>query len=58
MHATGTAVPGTSNLNPVPGRDVPNQATTPVSADGRFDIYNHSGSTHVVADLFGYFTNS
>ncbi|MCX5211674.1 PKD domain-containing protein [Kitasatospora sp. NBC_00240] len=57
VHATGTAVPDTSNLNPVPGRDVPNQVTTPVSADGRFDIVNHMGSTHVIADLFGYFTN-
>ncbi|WP_329496597.1 PKD domain-containing protein [Kitasatospora herbaricolor] len=57
VHATGTDLPGTSNLNPVPGRDVPNQVTTPVSADGRFDVFNHMGSTHVIADLFGYFTN-
>ncbi|WP_371480312.1 PKD domain-containing protein [Kitasatospora sp. NBC_00315] len=57
VHATGTALPGTSNLNPVPGRDVPNQVTTPVGADGRFDVFNHMGSTQVIADLFGYFTN-
>ncbi|WP_162002505.1 PKD domain-containing protein [Streptomyces sp. CB01881] len=55
--ATGTAKPGTSNLNATPGLDVPSHGTIPVDAQGRFDIANNAGSTHVVADLFGYYRN-
>ncbi|MBD0671793.1 PKD domain-containing protein [Streptomyces sp. CBMA156] len=55
--ATGTAKPGTSNLNASPGLDVPNHTTIPVDPQGRFDIANNSGTTHVIADLFGYYRN-
>ncbi|MFF2039612.1 PKD domain-containing protein [Kitasatospora sp. NPDC058170] len=55
--ATGSAKPGTSNLNATAGLDVPNHTTIPVDAQGRFDIANNSGSTHVIADLFGYYRN-
>ncbi|MFI9330582.1 PKD domain-containing protein [Kitasatospora sp. NPDC052868] len=55
--ATGSAKPGTSNLNATAGLDVPNHTTIPVDAAGRFDIANNSGSTHVIADLFGYYRN-
>ncbi|GAA2138307.1 hypothetical protein GCM10009760_19510 [Kitasatospora kazusensis] len=53
--ADGQAQPGTSNLNFAPGGTVPNHVTTPLGIDGKFDVYNSSGSTQVVADLFGYF---
>ncbi|WP_344467053.1 hypothetical protein [Kitasatospora kazusensis] len=39
----------------MPGRTVPNHVTTPLGADGAFDVHNSSGDTQVVADLFGYF---
>ncbi|MDH6132701.1 PKD repeat protein [Kitasatospora sp. MAA4] len=55
--ADGADRPGTSNLNFTAGQTVPNHVTTPVGADGAFDVYNFSGSTQVVADLFGYFHN-
>ncbi|GAA2142687.1 hypothetical protein GCM10009760_28100 [Kitasatospora kazusensis] len=54
--ADGTTKPGTSNLNFTAGQTVPNHVTTPVAENGGIDIYNHTGNTDVVADLFGYFT--
>lgn len=58
VHAHGAPRPGTSNLNLLPGATVPNHVTTPVGPDGRVDVYNHVGSTDVIADLFGYFTDA
>ncbi|WP_441250161.1 PKD domain-containing protein [Kitasatospora sp. McL0602] len=54
--ADGAAKPGTSNLNFLAGKTVPNHVTTPLGANGSFDVYNFLGQTQVVADLFGYFT--
>ncbi|MEV4612249.1 PKD domain-containing protein [Kitasatospora sp. NPDC049258] len=54
--ADGATRPDTSNLNTAPGLTTPNHVITPVGPQGSFDIYNHMGSTHVIADLFGYFT--
>ncbi|MER5637792.1 PKD domain-containing protein [Kitasatospora sp. NPDC002227] len=53
--AHGTPRPGTSNLNFTADQTVPNHVTTPLGADGSFDVYNFAGSTQVVADLFGFF---
>ncbi|MFI2609176.1 PKD domain-containing protein [Kitasatospora sp. NPDC018619] len=58
VHAHGAPRPGTSNLNLLAGQTVPNHVTTPVSADGKVDIYNHLGSTDIIADLFGYYTDA
>ncbi|MFB7674743.1 PKD domain-containing protein [Kitasatospora purpeofusca] len=58
VHAHGTPRPGTSNLNLLAGATVPNHVTTPVGADGKVDVYNHVGSTDIIADLFGYFTDA
>ncbi|MGW1176706.1 PKD domain-containing protein [Kitasatospora sp. NPDC002543] len=58
VHAHGTPRPGTSNLNVLAGQTVPNHVTTPVSSDGKVDIYNHLGSTDIIADLFGYYTDA
>jgi hypothetical protein len=44
--------PLASNLNLVPGRDVPNQVVSAVSADGRVCLYT-SAPTHLVVDLLG-----
>ncbi|MDH6705679.1 hypothetical protein P3T27_002401 [Kitasatospora sp. MAA19] len=58
VHADGSPRPITSNLNLLRGATVPNHVTTPVSADGKVGIYNHVGSTDIIADLFGYFTDA
>ncbi|MEU2449954.1 hypothetical protein ABZ605_07835 [Streptomyces sp. NPDC012765] len=52
---SGTARPGSSNLNWKTGQTVANLVTVPVGADGKVQIANLGwGSTHVVVDLFGY----
>ncbi|MFF4852727.1 PKD domain-containing protein [Streptomyces sp. NPDC001194] len=52
----GTTRPDASSLNTRPGDTVPNHVTTPV-ADGRVSVWNsHGGSTHVITDLLGWFT--
>lgn len=55
-YASGTARPGTSNVNFTAGQTVANQVVVPIGADGKVAIYNHVGSTHVVADLAGYYS--
>lgn len=50
----GTARPGSSNLNWFGGQTVPNLVVVPVGQDGTVDLYVNS-TTHVVADVFGYF---
>ncbi|MER5637864.1 PKD domain-containing protein [Kitasatospora sp. NPDC002227] len=54
--ADGATKPGTSSVNFGVGQTVPNHVTTPLGANGSFDVYNFAGRTHVIADLFGYFT--
>ncbi|MEH0824847.1 right-handed parallel beta-helix repeat-containing protein [Micromonospora sp. CPCC 205714] len=52
----GSVVPTASNLNFVTGQTIPNLVTVPV-VDGRVSIHNQSsGTTHVVADLAGWFS--
>lgn len=48
------SVPETSTVNLVPGETRPNQTHALVDDVG-FDVHNAAGSTHVVADVFGYF---
>ncbi|WP_104818384.1 right-handed parallel beta-helix repeat-containing protein [Kitasatospora sp. MMS16-BH015] len=57
-YASGTARPGTSNLNFGPRQTVANQVVVPIGADGKVTVYNHTGHTHVVADVFGYYSPS
>jgi len=51
---SGSARPTASIANPRPGVPVPNQAYLKLGPGGQLDIYNNSGSTHVVVDVFGY----
>ncbi|MEH0824846.1 MULTISPECIES: hypothetical protein [unclassified Micromonospora] len=52
---SGSPVPTASNLNFVTGQTVPNLVTVPV-VGGKVSIHNaSSGSTHVIADLAGYY---
>jgi hypothetical protein len=56
-YPSGTTRPDSSNLNWIAGKSVPNLVIVPVGADGKVDLYNaSSGTTHFVADVFGYFT--
>ncbi len=59
-------LPFASNLNFTPGQTVPNLAIVGMStgsagcagATGFSDFFNDAGSTDVIVDVFGYFTNS
>lgn len=50
-------LPPVSNLNFVAGQVVPNLVTVKLGSNGRVDIYNLAGSTDVVADVMGYYTD-
>ena len=51
-----TPPPGTSSINYVPGRDIPNMVVVALPANGTIDLYSDqiSGTTHVVVDIVGY----
>ncbi len=53
---SGEEQPTISNLNFVAGQTVPNLVTVKVGANGRVNLYNSEGYTHVVADVVGYYT--
>ncbi|MFC1403102.1 MULTISPECIES: right-handed parallel beta-helix repeat-containing protein [Streptacidiphilus] len=55
VYPDGIARPVVSNLNFSAGQTVPNLVIVPVH-NGKIDFYNYSGSTHVIADLQGYFS--
>jgi len=56
VYPTGTTRPLASNLNFVAGQTVPNLVIARIGANGKVTIYNHAGSTVVLADVQGYFT--
>ena len=57
-YASGVTRPTTSSLNFRDGDTVSNLAVLPVGTDGRIALYNGSpGSTHIVADVAGYFAS-
>ncbi len=51
---TGKDRPLAASLNMVPNRTVPNMVFATVGDDGKISIYNYQGSTHVVADMLGW----
>ncbi|WP_329382573.1 PKD domain-containing protein [Streptomyces sp. NBC_01351] len=53
----GATRPDASSLNTLPGLTIPNHVTTPVG-NGKISVFNGpwGGSTHVITDLLGYFT--
>jgi uncharacterized protein (DUF1501 family) len=52
---SGTPLPASSTLNPVPSRAVPNMTIVGVGADGRIAIFNPFGSVDCIVDVMGYF---
>ena len=53
---TGAARQTTSNLNFVGGQSVPNLAVIPLGPGGQISIYNFDGTTDVIGDVVGYYT--
>ena len=51
---SGVGRPTASIMNPRPGVPVPNQAYLKLGSSGRLDVYNNSGATDVIVDVFGY----
>jgi uncharacterized protein YkwD len=51
----GVPRPWTANLNFDAGQTVPNLVTAKLGAGGRLSIFNAMGSTHVVADVAGWY---
>jgi hypothetical protein len=55
---TGDARPVVSSLNFVPGQTVPNLVTVKVGVAGAVSVFNSAGSTHVLADVVGYYDDA
>jgi hypothetical protein len=55
-YPAGQAKPLASSLNLVPGQVTPNLVTVALGANRSVTLHNNSGSTHLVADLSGYYT--
>jgi hypothetical protein len=57
VYPTGAAQPLASNLNFVAGQTVPNRVIVKVGTGGWVSFFNGYGTTEVVADLGGWFTD-
>ncbi|MFE4512915.1 hypothetical protein ACFRMQ_01785 [Kitasatospora sp. NPDC056783] len=50
------SAPNTSTVNVEPGQTVANSATTPVTVDGTYSVFNHDPAPlNLIADVTGYF---
>ncbi len=54
----GTTPPVVSNLNWVGGTTIPNLVTVKLGAGGKVSVFNKFGTTHVLADIAGYYVPS
>jgi len=57
-YPTGTSRPTASNLNWVKGQTIANRVSVPIGAGGKVTFYNAKGTTDVVLDVNGYFTDA
>ena len=55
VYPDGTSRPETSNLDFPAGQSTANLVMAQIGADGSVDIWNHSGSVDLIADLTGYY---
>ena len=55
---SGTTRPLASNLNALPNKTVPNLVVAKLGADGKVAVYNNAGTSHVIYDLMGWFSDS
>jgi alpha-tubulin suppressor-like RCC1 family protein len=53
---TGGALPNASNLNLPAGDTRANLVTVAVGTDRKITLFNNAGSTHLIADLTGFYT--
>jgi subtilisin family serine protease len=53
---SGTTRPLASNLNFLANQTIPNLVVAKVGADGKVVVYNHSGSSHVIFDVVGWYS--
>lgn len=58
VYPAGDPVPNASNVNFAAGQTIPNLATVKVGVGGLVGFANAAGSTHVIADLVGYFNET
>ena len=56
VYPQGIATPVASNLNFVPAQTVANLVITHMSQAGFVSLFNREGTTHVVGDIAGYFS--
>ncbi len=54
---SGEAQPNVSNLNFSAGQTVPNLVTVKTGANGKINLFNSTGASHVIADIAGYYTS-
>ncbi len=47
--------PTASNLNTDPGQDTPNLVITKLDPNGQINLYNNAGTTHLIADIVGWY---
>lgn len=57
-YPANTPRPGTTNLEWVAGQTVANRVIVPVGNNGMVSLYNYTGTTDVVVDVSGYFTDT
>ncbi len=55
-YRAGSAPPRVSNVNVAPGVDQPNLVTVPIGDDGVVALLPESTSTHLIADVAGYYS--
>ncbi|MEH1166272.1 hypothetical protein V6V47_12880 [Micromonospora sp. CPCC 205539] len=56
VYPSGVARPTASSLNFVKGWTGANSVTVKVGTNGKVDFYNSGGSTHIIADVSGYYS--
>jgi hypothetical protein len=55
---TGKPLPLASNLNWLPGVNVPNRVMVPLGTGGKVSVHNGAGSADLIVDVNGYFTDN
>src|ERR1700722_13796124 len=55
---TGSANPGTSNINPAAGKNTTNVVVVQLGNAGAISIFNDLGSADIILDYFGYYAAS
>lgn len=58
VYPTGSVRPLASNLNYQAGQTVPNLVIVKLGTSGNLNFFNAAGSTHVIADVMGYYRAS